>query len=250
MFQLLRHTLARNSRKRLTLITAGLAIAVVTSLTGCQTLNDNRKPFTLKQLAKSEIDMVTDLNLQTVNKLSRNLLVKLYKLNPRELKKAPPGMTVKKRINQLFSYPRTVRFSELGDYYSTTAITRAFDPDFNGDRVFALMVGVTGMIHTSYNFQNEFFMLDSIDHQKLYNSARNLESVAWQINHKKDKNNELLLISNSISPQLNEVNLSTERLFSKMIALQDMMAMIAADQNNRTINKVVHGVASTTFLPI
>ena len=45
-------------------------------------------------------------------------------------------------------------------------------------------------------------------------------------------------------------NLSFERLFGKMIALQDMMAEITANSGNRTINRVVQGAATMIFLPI
>lgn len=93
-------------------------------------------------------------------------------------------------------------------------------------------------------------MLDEIDQQKLYHCARNLESIAWQLNQRRDNKGALLLVSNSIDNDTGETNLSTERILSKMISLQDMMARILADKNNRTLNKVVHGIASTTLLPI
>jgi hypothetical protein len=223
--------------------------AALALLVGCQTFQE-RKPFTFKQLAKSEIDMVTDLHMATVNDLSKRLLTKLYKLNPRELAKAPPGTTIESRITQLFAYPRIIRFAELGDYYANKAVHRAFDPEFEGDRVFALMVGVTGMLHGSYNYQREFFMLDALDQQKLYNSARNLETVAWLMTRELGPSGQPLIVSNRLSYDTDEINLSIERLFGKMIALQDMMAEIVADQNHRAINRVLHGVASTTLLPI
>ena len=69
------------------------------------------------------------------------------------------------------------------------------------------------------------------------------------LNTRRDSRGELFLLSNGIS--LNQVpNYSYERIFGKLIAIQDMMAQIVSDTNNRTINKVVHGVASTTLLPI
>lgn len=221
---------------------------LISLLAGCQ--QEKTRAFSIKNFGKSDIDMVTDAHLQELNILARQLLIKLYKLNPRELAKAPTETTVDKRLQQLFSMPRTIRFAELGAPYGTTAVPLAFDPDFNGDRVFALMVGVAGMIHRSYNYQDEFFMLDEIDQQKLYHCARNLESIAWQLNQRRDHQGELLLMSNSIDNDTGETNLSTERILSKMISLQDMMARILSDKNNRTINKVVHGIASTTLLPI
>lgn len=220
----------------------------ISLLAGCQ--QGKVRAFSVKNLGKSDIDLVTDAHIQELNILGRQLMIKLYKLNPNELSKAPPGTTVHKRLFQLFSMPRIIRFAELGRPYGTTAIPLAFNPDYRGDRVFALMAGVAGMIHGSYNYQDEFFMLDEIDQQKLYHCARNLESIAWQINQRRNIDGELLLVSNSIDNDTGETNLSTERIFSKMISLQDMMARILSDKNNRAINKVFHGIASTTLLPI
>lgn len=193
--------------------------------------------------------MVIDEHLVQTNKHAISLMTKLYKRNPKELKKAPPGTTVEKRIKQLFGFPRQIQFNELNDKYANSALVNAFSNDFKGDRVFSFMAGIAGTLHSSYNFKEEFFMLDTINEQRIYNSARNLETASWLLNNKRDLNGELYIISNSLTT--NSVNnLSFERTFGKLIASQDILAEIIANRNNRTINKVLHGFASTTLLPI
>lgn len=219
-----------------------LILTTTLVLGGCAG-NTTPRPFQLKNLAKSEIDMVADLHVETVNKLARELTIKLYKRNPRELAKVT-GMTVERRLQLLFSSPRLITHAELNNLYAEKAVPLAFDPDFSGDRVFALMVGITGMLHASYNYRDEFFMLNEMDQQKLYNSARNLEAVGWRLNTYTHPDGEPFLLAN------NSANLSFERLLGKLIAHQDMMARIVSDSTNRTINSVVHGIASTTLLPI
>jgi hypothetical protein len=44
-------------------------------------------------------------------------------------------------------------------------------------------------------------------------------------------------------------NLSFERLFGKIIVLQEMMARIAGDASHRYVNKAVH-TASSVFIPL
>lgn len=205
--------------------------------------------FKISDLAKSDIDNVTDMHISQVRKLTRELTIKLYKRNPRELAKAPVGTTVKKRLQQLLDTPRTRKFSELNGAEEIKAIQTGFNDAFQGDRVFALMVGISGMLNAAYNYQDEFFLLDEIDQQKLYNSARNLEVIAWQLNNRKDSHNEPYILSNSISAS-GIRNLSYERIFGKLIGLQDMMALLIADRTNRTITRVVQSAASMTFLPI
>lgn len=224
-------------------------ITITLGLSGCATNSGGGSGFKISNLAKTEIDTVTDMHIQQIRHLSRELTTKLYKRNPRELAKAPAGTTIDSRIRQLFNSNRPVGFAELGGADGVTAIPLAFNEAYEGDRVFALMAGISGMLYASYNHQDEFFILDEIDQQKLYNSARNLEAVAWQLNNRRDEKGELYILSNGTTPE-GIRNLSYERLFGKLIALQDMMAMIIADSTNRTITKVVHSAASMTLLPI
>ena len=216
-------------------------------LSGC--MQENAKPFDIKNLAKSDIDMVTDVHLRELRQLTRELAIKLYKRNPKELKKVP-NMTLRRRVDQLFPATRLENgFPELGNKDGSEAIPLAFSPEYQGDRVFALMAGITGMLEAAYNNKKEIFFLDELDQQKLYNTARNLESVAWHLNNRKDENGQLYILSNGISDE-GISNYSYERILGKMISLQDMMATIIADTTNRTINRVVHGAASMTFFPI
>ncbi|MEH6577979.1 MAG: hypothetical protein V7731_12970 [Amphritea sp.] len=216
-------------------------------LSGCA--NKSARPFRLSDIAKTDIDSVTDSHITEVKRLAEELMIKLYKRNPRELAKAAPGTTVEKRIKQLFSRSRAKGFAELRGLDGIDTIPLAFEPEFQGDRVFALMTGISGMLHASYNYQNEFFILDELNQQKLYNSARNLEAIAWRLNNRRDARGEPFILSNGTTPA-GIRNLSYERQFGKMIALQDMMAMLIANGTNRTITKVIHSVASTTLLPI
>lgn len=223
------------------------ALLLMFALTACA--GKDGRAFDIKNLAKSDIDLVTDVHIEQIRKLTRKLIVKLYKRNPRELKKNS-GMTIDARLSQLMTVNRPENgFLELGNMDGVNALTLAFSKEFKGDRVFALMVGVTGMLSASYNNQLEFYILDEIDQQKLYDSARNLETISWQLNNRKYDSGELLLLSNGVD--VNGVpNYSYERVLSQMIIIQDMMAILVSDSTNRTINKVVHSVASMTFIPI
>lgn len=216
-------------------------------MAGCST--DPNEYFGLKKLAKSKTDLVIDVHIDQVNQVAIELLKKLYKRNPRELEKSSSETTAETRIEQLFGFPRQTEFSELGNKFGNSALRLAFAENFEGDRVFAFMAGIAGMLHTSYNYQEEFFMFDSIDHQKIYNSARNLEVASWMLNNKKNDQGGLYILSNSGSGA-SVSNLSYERLFGKMIASQDILAIIIANKNDRVINTVVHGFASTALLPI
>lgn len=216
-----------------------LSLSVLTS--GCG------KSFNIKNLAKTDVDMVADNYVKTLYEYNRELMIKLYKRNPRELSKSP-GMTIDIRLRQLGATPPTYQFTELSNQTSLDAINLSFDPTFEGDRIFALMVGIRSMLHASFENKFEFFLLDDLDQQKIYNSARNLEIIAWRLNTFRTADGELFMLSNGYHGDI--PNLSFERIFGKLIGLQDMMAKIVAGKADRQINSVVQGVASTAFFPI
>ena len=178
--------------------------------------------------------------------LLRALTVKLYKKNPYELQKVQ-GQTIDSRLNQIFICPVDKKYKELEFKESTDAILLGFEPEFEGDRVFALMVGLYTMIHKSYNSKCDLFMLDYLNAQNLYNSARNIEIFVWRLNNRKKDNGELFILTNSLEGEVR--NLSYERIFGKLISLQDTMALIVSDRTGRIVKKVVQ-IAGMAFLPI
>lgn len=226
-----------------------ILMLMLTLLVSCAGHQPNDRPFQLKNLAKSDIDLVADAHVEEITSLLRELTVKLYQRNPRELLKSPAGTTLALREKQLFDSPRIFSHPELYNRYGIDAIPLAFDSDFEGDRVFALMVGLTGMLHSAYNFKDEFFMLDDLNQQHLYDSARNVEIIAWRLSNRLNDSGELFILTNGLSEE-GIYNLSFERLFGKLIAHQDMMARIISDKTNRSINKAVFSLATTALFPI
>lgn len=223
---------------------------VINLLMGCFSQSSTDRPFRIQNLAKTDTDLVADAHIEITTELLKELTIKLYHRNPRELSKAAvTGTTIQNRLEQIFDTPRQLSHPELFNRYGVDAIPLAFDETFEGDRVFALMVGLAGMIHASYEYQEEFFILDDLDQQRLYESARNIEIIVWRLSNRKDRAGDLFLLSNGVSTTGIQ-NLSFERLFGKLIAHQDMMARIVSDKNNRSINKMVISVASATLFPI
>ena len=176
---------------RLTL--ASIVLTVLLVVTGCRNPIDTTA---LNSLAKSDVDMMADTSLQEMNRLMEDLLVNLYKRNPREIDKRP-GMTIGQRHDQIFDSQGRLMFSELHSKQGTDALNLAFSPDYRGDRVFALMVGLVGMVRSAYNWQTEQFMFDSLDEQKLFNCARNIEVLALRLSNERNADGKLLLLSNS-----------------------------------------------------
>jgi len=205
------------------------------------------RDFRPSDLAKSDIDVVAETHSQECLASARLLMEKLYRRNPREWHKGNfPSMDA--ALARAFDARSEFRFAELGNARGADAIVLALKPDYTGDRVFAFGVGLASMVFLAYNGKTEFYLTDSLDPQKLYNSARNIEIAAWKLANARDARGEPLLLANEIAGDIR--NLSFEREFGKMIAYQDVMARIAAQRTNRTIRRVSQMLATAVFLPI
>ncbi len=214
-------------------------IIFVLSLPGCG-------GYEIKNLAKSDVDLVTDEFIDESRRLVRELTVKLYKRNPSELRKTP-GMTIEKRLALLQNTAGELNFMELAGRQETDALELVFNPHFDGDRVFALIVGMGGMLRHAYGYSDESFLFDSLEPEPLWTSAHNVEVLAWKLrNNRRDTGAHWLITSEY---QGVTDNLSFERLFGKLIVLQEMMARIAGDADDRRVTKVFHA-AGSVFIPL
>ncbi len=202
----------------------------------------------VSQIAKSDIDNVLDVHIKQSQELLRELMVKLYKRNPRELKKSELKL-IEEQLVRLFDLEHSWDFPELQGKYDAELIKLTFKEEYQGDRVFAFVAGLMSMIMKSYNYQSEFYLFDTVEPQKLYNCARNIEIAVWKLSHNVDSSGDPFLYSNSL-PNEGVVNLSYERLFGKLIATQDNITTIMADKKNRTVKTVIQRMATAVFLPI
>lgn len=222
-----------------------LVVGFLLNTSGCSSHD-----FNFKKLAKSDLDEVADYHYKEIEILLKKLTLKLYKRNPKYLKGlsnyANLTDSIDYRLKQIFDRPIKTKIPEM-DTYGTDAIELSLSSDFEGDRVLAFIGGLTDMIKKSYGYNTEFFIYTDLKEQNLYLSARNLEIAFWRITSYKNKKGEPYILTNSRNGEIE--NLSYERLFGKMIALQDMMARISSGKNERMVKAVVQNVAAKAFFP-
>jgi len=202
--------------------------------------------YELKNLAKSDTDLVTDQFIDKTRSDILELLVLFYERNPDQLRKIP-GITVEGRLAQLKVHRYKLQFAELDYKQDIDALNLAFDPNFGGDRVFALIVGLGSMVRQAYQYQPEMYLPDELDAQVLLTSAYNVQALLRKLKSTRKPNGEHLIISYENRGVVD--NLEFERLFSEIIVLQEMMADIVGDSDNRTVTGAVRAVSSV-FLPL
>lgn len=228
------------------MLLAGLAWMLAACATG-EEKEGEPEGFQLKNIAKSDIDMVAEIHVNRSLEHLRNLARKLYLRNPNQLARSG-AKDLESTLDMLFDLKRQGALESLDNKRSTEAIYLAFQPGFEGDRVAALIEGLRSMTMDAYGGKTEFYVTDEMDPQKLYYLARNYEIAFWKLTHDLDADGNLILISNELQGEV--INLSFERLFGKLISLQDAMALVVADKENRRIKNVIQGVASMVFFPI
>jgi hypothetical protein len=204
------------------------------------------------QFAKTDIDRIADLHRREVNASLQRLAEKLYKRNPREWKKGRHA-SLAAALAKLADPARYASPPDPDGRRSTAAILAALREDYTHDRVAAFIGGLDTMLNDAFEGKNEFFVLDELDAQKLYNAARNVEIAAWKLAnaHRTQPEGDIpagapILFSNEMSPLQ---NLSFEREFGRLIANLDLLTQTVADKTNRTVVKIVQNIATAVFLP-
>ena len=200
----------------------------------------------IKYLAKSEVDRIADTNrAEVVNGL---LLIadKLYKRNPKEWKKS--GAVSREAAVERLRQRQYRSWPEFNGQREGAVATLAFTESYAGDRVMALVFGLLTMVDAAFEHKESFYILDSLNEMKLYNSARNMDIAVWKLGHDRNAAGELFLLSNELDPT--NRNLSFEREFGRVMGLLDFMAQIVADRNGRGLSRLTHSVASAIFLPV
>jgi hypothetical protein len=226
-----------------------LAAAISAVLTACATASGSgpkaTSGFDPAQLAKTDLDRVADVHRREVFASLHLLAEKLYRRNPREWRKSAGSLDA--AVGRLFEPRYGWRLPEFGGKWGTELVLLGLREDYAGDRVAAVVGGLGGMLDAAFENKMEFFVIDDLDPQKLYNSARNLEIAAWKLGQARGADGRPLLLSNEMAP---DYNLSFEREFGKMIGNLDTLSSLVADKTHRGIAKAIQSVASFVFLPV
>ncbi len=234
-------------------ISLSLLLAVLL-LTGCANQGIKRKDgsnsareFSVSNLAKSDVDITCEMAQRETLKSLKLLTEKLYKRNPQEYRKGgheSVDAATARLFDELPKWPE----SHLARLNWEESFKLTFLEGYSGDRVYAFMSALTSMVMASYNHKSQFFITDELSAQKLYNSARNIEIAVWKLSSAKLPSGARYLVTNTLEGDV--ANLSFEREFGKLIADQDLLALLIEDRGNRAITRTIQGVASFVFLPI
>ncbi|MCP5258825.1 MAG: hypothetical protein H6928_12870 [Burkholderiaceae bacterium] len=207
--------------------------------------------FSGPELLQSEGNRLTGAELRA-NHLSLMLLAdKLYRRNPLEWRKNGAASREAALAQLEAAMINGQPWPPLGGRRDVAALSAALAPDFAGDRVAAFIFACSDTIVTAHGGKRDFYYLDSIDPQHLYNAARNMETALWILNTRRDAAGRPLLLANEIGPETR--NLSFEREFGKIIGRLDLLATTMTERYRRAAISYLQGVVAApllAFLPV
>ena len=220
------------------------------ALMACSTRlgKDGRTDTTVdvKYLAKSEVDRIADTNRSEVVNGLLLIADKLYRRNPKEWRKS--GQASREAAVERLRQRHFRNWPEFNGQREGQVAALAFSETYTGDRVAALIFGLLTMVDAAFEHKEDFYILDSLNETRLYNTARNLDVAVWKLGHDRNAAGEPFLLSNELDP--NNRNISFEREFGRLIGLLDFMAKVVADRNGRNLSRLTQTVVSTIFLPV
>ncbi|PJI99658.1 hypothetical protein CLU85_4512 [Acidovorax sp. 69] len=198
------------------------------------------------ELAQSDTNRMASLAMQENLEGLFRLMDKLYRRNPAEWRKG--GVASREQaIDQVrVAVIQRQPWAPLQGRRDIAAMGLALAPEFAGDRVAAFIHATADMIITAHGGKTEFFLLDGVDAQHLYNAARNVESAVWLLAQRRNAQGQPLLLADEIGAQGR--NLSFEREFGKIIARLDLLAAFTTEKYRRAAISYVQGIVGGTFL--
>ena len=190
-------------------------------------------PTHAAEMAQSDANRMATLAMQENLEGLLRLADKLYRRNPAEWRKGT-ATSREQALEQLrTAVLQRQPWAPLQGRRDIAAMALALAPEFAGDRVAAFIHATADMVITAHGGKTEFFLLDGMDAQHLYNAARNVETAVWLLAQRRNAQGR---------------NLSFEREFGKIIARLDLLATFTTEKYRRAAISYVQGIVGGTFL--
>jgi len=230
-------SLASPLAARRTCLLAGTAAALLAplALTGCSSFRSTERaePYGNQEWLQSGTNRIANLSLRDNLQSVRRVQTTLYRRNPREWRKSAASM---EEATQR-TWDAVLQGTPLPELRGATgidAIRLAFETGpqaYQGDRVAALVVGWASMLKQANGNTWDQTMIDGVDAENSYRTARNFEISLWLISSKTGPDGQPLLLATEISERGR--NLVVDRELSKIVARLDLLAAQADEKYRR-----------------
>jgi hypothetical protein len=209
--------------------------AALLGLGGCAAVRSTERaePYANQEWLQSSANRIANLSLRDNLQSIRRVQTTLYRRNPREWRKSAASVeaAAQRAWDAVLTGPA---LPELRGATGIEAIRLAFDTgpqSYQGDRVAALVVGWATMLKQANGDTWDQTLLDGVNAENSYRSARNFEISLWLISSKTGPDGQPLLLATEISERGR--NLVADRELSKVVARLDLLAAQADEKYRR-----------------
>jgi len=198
-----------------------------------------------RELGQSDTNRMATIGMRDNLNSLYLLMDKLYRRNPAEWKKTAASREESiKRVRDAIEFRQP--WPDLQGQRDIKALSLALTPDFAGDRVAAFIYSSADMIIAAHDGKTEFFLVDGLDAQHIYNAGRNIEIAVWMLGNRRNAAGKVLLLSDDIGESGR--NLSYEREFGKIVGRLDLLAEFLTEKYRRAGINYVQNFFGGTFL--
>lgn len=198
-----------------------------------------------KEMGQSDTNRIATIGMKDNLDSLYLLMDKLYRRNPAEWKKT--GISREESIKRVReAVEQRQPWPGLQGQRDIKALSLALMPDFSGDRVAAFIYSSADMIIAAHGGKTEFFLVDALDAQHIYNAGRNIEVAVWLLGSRRNSTGKVLLLSDDMSEASR--NLSFEREFGKVVGRLDLLAEFLTERYRRAGINYVQNLVGGSFL--
>ncbi|HUH88997.1 MAG TPA: hypothetical protein VL003_13245 [Pusillimonas sp.] len=238
-----------HSRIALMIVTLGIGL---TACTGPASVSRGEGPasetMSFDQLAQTDFNRTVTIAMRdNLNSLTR-LLEKLYRRNPSEWRKTGAADIDAAILAGRMAIESGHPPPGLQGLRDIQILSVALDPQYQGDRVAAFVLGLSDMIVQAHGGKIRFYASDMLEATHVYNAARNVEAAAWLLASRRNQHGQPLLLANEISNE--STNLSFEREFGQLIGRLDLVANLLDENIRRVGINYMQGLLFFNFLPV
>ncbi len=178
-----------------------------------------------KELVQSDVNRMATIAMADNLEALSQLASRLYDHNPSQLKKS--GLDKNAAIARLNNAIKSrTPWKNLGEKRALDAVALSLSPGFKGDRVAAFVYAASDIFIQAQGDRVEFYLLNGLDAQKLYNAARDVDKASQWLTTKNNPKIYALAMSNEDAKYYDKV-------FGKIIGRLDTLEEFVTEKYRR-----------------
>ncbi len=215
--------------------------------TGCSATKKTPAPYGevegnnmhTQELLQSDVNRIATISVRNNLVYLQRIKAVLYELNPDSLTQSGLSAEESERLFWQALQQRKPLIADQEEWRGLKAVEVALSDEFKGDWVALYSFGLTDILLNGFNYRTDLYLINGMDSQKLYNSARELEVATQMLRTRASKKR--------IIPDQNK-DARIERAIGAVVATVDLLAVYNTEKYRRIGINYVQGLVGGELL--